>query len=175
MKIFNWAFWFKEIVNFIKPFSTNVPFLNPLKTSENLRFPDIFRGFKGETMVENGLIMKLLTEKNPLWGSISQINTLGLLDWYLKTEPMARWQSNLEQIVRGISINPIPTRVAIRSLPVGLFVVTFDWDIQFCWNLLTFPKIYMVYMEWISQKKVFGIARIYGPGANFSTGGRIKI
>ena len=57
-------------------------------------------------------------------------------------------------------------------LPVGLFVITFDWVIQFCWNFLTFPKIYM---EWIFRKKFFGIARIFGPGTNLSTCGRIKI
>ena len=28
----------------INPFSTNVPLLYPLKTSENWRFPDVFRG-----------------------------------------------------------------------------------------------------------------------------------
>ena len=52
-----------------------------------------------------------------------------------------------------------------------IFRIT-NWVIQFCWNLLTFLKIYM---EWIFQKKFFGIARICGPGTNFSTGGRIKI
>ena len=30
-------------------------------------------------------------------------------------------------------------------------------------------------MELIFRKNFFGIARIYGPGTNFSTGGRIKI
>ena len=29
-------------------------------------------------------------------------------------------------------------------------------------------------MELIFRQKLFGIARIYGPGTNFSTGGRIK-
>ena len=37
------------------PFSSNVPLLNPLKTSENWRFSDIFRGFRSGTLVENGL------------------------------------------------------------------------------------------------------------------------
>ena len=55
---------------------------------------------------------------------------------------------------------------------LDLFVITFDWVIQFCWNHSTLSKIYM---EWIFRKKHFAIARIYGPGANFSTGGSIKI
>ena len=37
---------------------------------------------------------------------------------------------------------------------------------------MTFPKIYMKY---IFRKIFFGIARIYGPGTNFSTGSTIKI
>ena len=37
------------------PFLTNVPLLYPLKTSENLRFCDDFRGYRGGTLVENGL------------------------------------------------------------------------------------------------------------------------
>ena len=75
-----------------------------------------------------------------------------------------------------LKINPIPTRGGGGNLPppptLGLFVVTFDWVIQFCWNPLTWPKIYM---EWIFQEKKFGTARVYGPGTNISTGGRIKI
>ena len=38
------------------PFSTNVPPLYPLKTSENLRFFDVLRGYRSGTLVENGLI-----------------------------------------------------------------------------------------------------------------------
>ena len=36
------------------PFSTSVPLLYPLKTSENLQF-SVFRGHKSGTLVENGL------------------------------------------------------------------------------------------------------------------------
>ena len=39
----------------INPFSTNVPLLYPLKTSENLRFSDVFRGYRSGTLVKNGL------------------------------------------------------------------------------------------------------------------------
>ena len=38
------------------PFSTNVPLLYPLKTSENLWFSDVFKGYRSGTLVENGLI-----------------------------------------------------------------------------------------------------------------------
>ena len=37
-------------------FSTNVPLLYPLKTSENLCFSDVFRWYRSETLVKNGLI-----------------------------------------------------------------------------------------------------------------------
>ena len=43
----------------INPFSTNVPLLYPLKSSENLRFSDIFRAYKSGTLVENGLIKSI--------------------------------------------------------------------------------------------------------------------
>ena len=46
--------------NLIYPFSTNVSFLYPQKTSENLQFSDVFRGYKSRTLVENGLILKFI-------------------------------------------------------------------------------------------------------------------
>ena len=39
----------------INPFSTKVPLLYLLKTSENRRFLDVFRGYRSGTLVENGL------------------------------------------------------------------------------------------------------------------------
>ena len=39
----------------INPFSNNVALLYPLKTSQNLRFSDVFRGYKSGTSAENGL------------------------------------------------------------------------------------------------------------------------
>ena len=39
------------------PFSTNIPLLYPLKRSENLRFSDVFRGYRSGTFVENGLTL----------------------------------------------------------------------------------------------------------------------
>ena len=41
--------------DFINPFSANVPPLQPLKTSENRRFSDVFRGYTSGALVENGL------------------------------------------------------------------------------------------------------------------------
>ena len=39
----------------INPFSTNVPLLYPLKTSENRSFSDTFGGNRSKTSIENGL------------------------------------------------------------------------------------------------------------------------
>ena len=38
----------------INSISTNVPLLYPLKTSENLRFSDVYGGYKSGTLVEMG-------------------------------------------------------------------------------------------------------------------------
>ena len=38
----------------INPFLANVPLLYPLKTSENLRFSDVSRGYRSGTLVKNG-------------------------------------------------------------------------------------------------------------------------
>ena len=44
----------KSYLVLINPFSTNVSFLYPLKT-ENLRFFDVFRGYRNEILVEKEL------------------------------------------------------------------------------------------------------------------------
>ena len=44
------------------PYSPNVTFLYPLKMSENLGFPDVFKGYKNATLREYGLLE--LTENN---------------------------------------------------------------------------------------------------------------
>ena len=41
----------------INQFSTNVPLLYPRKTSKNLSFSDVFRGYRSGTLVENGLMI----------------------------------------------------------------------------------------------------------------------
>ena len=50
-------------------FQANVQFLYPLKTSENLRFPDVFRGCRNETMAWKGLLQQL--EANYLMKQLS--------------------------------------------------------------------------------------------------------
>ena len=45
----------QETEQAINPFSTNDLLLYPLKTSENHMFSDVFRGYRGWTLVENGL------------------------------------------------------------------------------------------------------------------------
>ena len=44
-----------SLLNLINPFSTNVLLLYLLKTSENLRFSDVLRRNRSETLVENVL------------------------------------------------------------------------------------------------------------------------
>ena len=49
-------------VGVINPFSTSAPLLHPLKTSENRRFSDVFRGYRSGTLVENGLTITLIMD-----------------------------------------------------------------------------------------------------------------
>ena len=46
----------KRILFIINPFSTNIPLLYPLKTLENRRFSDVFRGYRCATLIENELM-----------------------------------------------------------------------------------------------------------------------
>ena len=56
MNSFKRSYWdYSEQEILFNPFSTNVPLLYPLKTSENLRFSDVFRGYRSGTLVENEL------------------------------------------------------------------------------------------------------------------------
>ena len=45
-------------MNWINPFCTNVLFLYPLKTSQNLWFSDVFREYRNGTLAWKGLIWK---------------------------------------------------------------------------------------------------------------------
>ena len=45
----------KQVKEDLNTFSTNVPLLYPLKTLENQRFSDVFKGCRSGTLVENGL------------------------------------------------------------------------------------------------------------------------
>ena len=53
----------------VKPFQLNCPFLYPLKTSENERFSDVFRGYRNGTLHKNGLLA------NPPEGHLSEVYT----------------------------------------------------------------------------------------------------
>ena len=62
--------WDKQLYNsvgrntrFHQPISTIVPLLYPLKTPENLRFSGIFRGYRGRTLVKNGLLIGNVNKK----------------------------------------------------------------------------------------------------------------
>ena len=43
------------LIIMVNPFSTNIPLLYLLKTSENLRFSNVVRRYRSEILVENGL------------------------------------------------------------------------------------------------------------------------
>ena len=43
--------------NMVNLFPVDVPHLYPLKTSENRRFSDVFRGYRSRTLVENGFML----------------------------------------------------------------------------------------------------------------------
>ena len=43
--------------NTINPFSTTAALSYSLEISENLRFSDVFKGYKSEKLVENGLML----------------------------------------------------------------------------------------------------------------------
>ena len=65
--------WLPYINLPFNPFSTNIPFLYLLKTSENWRFSDVFRGYRSESLVENGLRMRL-AGKIPDYGDVTKYN-----------------------------------------------------------------------------------------------------
>ena len=66
-------FW-KHLQNTFNPFQANVPFLYPLKTSENLWFSEVFRGYRKGTLAWNGLIeqhFSIIEKKSKkIWASI---------------------------------------------------------------------------------------------------------
>ena len=67
----------------IKPFSTNVPLLYPLKTSENLWFSDVFRGYRSGTFVKNGLIT-----------TFSQVLLIGSFSLYSLADGHIKWENS---------------------------------------------------------------------------------
>ena len=44
---------------FINPFQATDPFLYPLKTSENLWFSDVFKGYRKRSLAKNVLIYEI--------------------------------------------------------------------------------------------------------------------
>ena len=54
--------------SFINPFQASISFLYPLKTSENHRFSDIFRGHRNGTLTWNGLILYAVSWAVSFWG-----------------------------------------------------------------------------------------------------------
>ena len=61
--LLNRLFSLADVFDF-NPFRTNVPLLYPLKTSEKLQFPDVFKGYRSGTLVQNGLIRIYWTDCN---------------------------------------------------------------------------------------------------------------
>ena len=55
---------FIALLSHVNPFQVKAPFLVPLKTSENLRFSNVFRGIKKEKFAWNGLILSAPTPQN---------------------------------------------------------------------------------------------------------------
>ena len=51
------------VIVIINPFSISVPFLYPLKASENRRFSDFLRGYRSGILVEIGLILGIKVEE----------------------------------------------------------------------------------------------------------------
>ena len=66
----------------INPFSSNIPLLYPLKTSENQRFSEVFRGYRSGTFVENGLKTHYLHTK-----LLCQKPLLRQIEWGVQSGP----------------------------------------------------------------------------------------
>ena len=75
-----WAIWPKirwsrrnYLLNLRNPSQVNVPYIYPLKTLENQRFPDVFREDRNEILAWNGIISETLVEfvgQNLIWVSV---------------------------------------------------------------------------------------------------------
>ena len=66
----------RMLFSFLKPFSTNVPLLYTLKTSENRRASDVFRRYRSGTLVKNGLMQSLNPVRYFVWMILYKINGL---------------------------------------------------------------------------------------------------
>ena len=72
--------------SYINPFQTNVSFLYPLKTSENRRFSDVFRGYRKGTLAWNRLRYLIRYTLKMLFCAISRG-----IKWYSRS---IRYNSN---------------------------------------------------------------------------------
>ena len=54
----------------INPFSTNVPLLYALKTSEHLQFSNVFTGYRIGALVENGLTSNHMFGPGDFWNKL---------------------------------------------------------------------------------------------------------
>ena len=50
-----WKHWIE--FSYINPFYSNIPFLHPLKRSENQRFCNVFKGYRNGSLRYNGLVL----------------------------------------------------------------------------------------------------------------------
>ena len=93
----------------INPFSVNVLLLHPLKLLENLRFSDVFRGYRIGSLVRNGLNLKLLLR---YIFSIKFLNIIlslafdNLWTFNLRQTQLNRWSS-----IGSFKISPYFTKV----------------------------------------------------------------
>ena len=91
------------------PFQTNVPFIYPLKTSENLCFYYAFSGYRNGILGWNGLIQKELSHLTPFCNvskKVSEAKVRDLVFWLFQEEQKLIkmlqfawcWKWNLETI-----------------------------------------------------------------------------
>ena len=76
----------KWVYSFINQFSTNVPLLYSMKTSENLRLFDVFRGHRsGRTLVEKGLKTNAPVVRDHSFSTFSKFSErlTFLTPWYI--------------------------------------------------------------------------------------------
>ena len=115
------SFYHITDVKLIKPYSPYVTFLHPLKTSENRRFSDVFRGYRNVTLGEYGLI-SLLTKAI----GVEFYNRIDLLIYLLQSI-----QSTLKFIYETDQHFVIVVIVVFLIKRILLLQTSFYIDIQF--------------------------------------------
>ena len=111
------------------PFSTNVLLLNPLKTSENWRFSDIFRAFRSGTLVENGSSRYfLLVRIKSMQGEFLDWKQVGLFIEHSRLKvfiKISRFLLSVVKLESPISIVFFHT----RKLAHQDFLIGYQWNI----------------------------------------------